>query len=73
MATKLEDAYEITKMAKEYGAVLQIGLQYRYKSIYAEAIHEVLERKAVGEVKMINIMEHRIPFLDKVNQWNKFL
>ncbi|MCU7369476.1 Gfo/Idh/MocA family oxidoreductase [Paucibacter sp. O1-1] len=72
MATKLEDAYEITKMAKEYDSVLQIGLQYRYKSIYAEAIHEVLERRAVGDVKMINIMEHRIPFLDKVNQWNKF-
>lgn len=72
MATKLEDAYEITQMAKEYDAVLQIGLQYRYKSIYSEAIHEVLERKAVGEVKMINLMEHRIPFLDKVNQWNKF-
>ncbi|WP_191601577.1 Gfo/Idh/MocA family protein [Marinomonas algicola] len=72
MATELEDAYEITKMAKEYGSVLQIGLQYRYKSIYSEAIHEVLERRAVGDVKMINILEHRIPFLDKVNQWNKF-
>jgi len=72
MATKLEDAYEITRMAKEYGSVLQIGLQYRYKSIYSEAIHEVLERGSVGNVKMINVMEHRIPFLDKVNQWNKF-
>ncbi|TBR43835.1 Gfo/Idh/MocA family oxidoreductase [Marinomonas agarivorans] len=72
MATKLQDAYEITQMAKDYGAVLQIGLQYRYKSIYAEAIHEVLERKAIGQVKMINLLEHRIPFLDKVGQWNKF-
>lgn len=72
MATRLEDAYQITQMAKEYGSVLQIGLQYRYKSIYAEAIHEVLERKAVGSVKMINLLEHRIPFLDKVGQWNKF-
>ncbi|MFT2110431.1 Gfo/Idh/MocA family protein [Marinomonas sp. 2405UD68-3] len=72
MATKLEDAYEITKMAQDYDSVLQIGLQYRYKSIYSEAIHEVLERRAVGDVKMINIMEHRIPFLDKVQQWNKF-
>ncbi len=72
MATKLEDAYEITKMAKEYDSVLQIGLQYRYKSIYSEAMHEVLERRAIGDVKMINIVEHRIPFLDKVQQWNKF-
>ncbi len=27
---------------------------------------------ALGNVKIINIVEHRIPFLDKVNQWNKF-
>lgn len=72
MATTLEDTFEITKMAKEYNAVLQIGLQYRYKSIYVEAIHEALERKAIGDIKIINILEHRIPFLDKVNQWNKF-
>jgi myo-inositol 2-dehydrogenase/D-chiro-inositol 1-dehydrogenase len=26
----------------------------------------------MGNVKIVNIVEHRIPFLDKVNQWNKF-
>jgi predicted dehydrogenase len=26
----------------------------------------------VGDIKMVSIMEHRMPFLDKVNQWNKF-
>ena len=72
MATRLKDAYEIMRLAEAYGSVLQIGLQYRYKSIFAEAIHEALERKVVGDIKMINILEHRIPFLDKVGQWNKF-
>ncbi|HEX7065479.1 MAG TPA: Gfo/Idh/MocA family oxidoreductase [Bacillales bacterium] len=72
MATTIQDAYEITEMVKTYDAVFQIGLQYRFKAIYAEAIHEAIERKAVGEIKTINIMEHRVPFLDKVNQWNKF-
>ena len=37
-----------------------------------EAIHEVLERKTIGEIKTIRILEHRFPFLDKVKQWNKF-
>ena len=37
-----------------------------------EAIHEALERKSVGDIKTITILEHRIPFLDKVDQWNKF-
>jgi predicted dehydrogenase len=72
MATTVADAYEIVKIAADYPAVLQIGLQYRYKAMYVEAIHEVFERKSLGEIKLISIMEHRWPFLDKVNQWNKF-
>ncbi len=72
MATTLEDAYTISNLAKDYDGVFQIGLQYRYKAIYSEAIHEALERKSLGEIKMINMMEHRMPFLDKVAQWNKF-
>lgn len=73
MATTIEGAREITQIAKNYESVFQIGLQYRHKAIYAEAIQEVLGRKSVGDVKTLNILEHRIPFLDKVKQWNKFL
>jgi predicted dehydrogenase len=47
-------------------------LQYRYKPIYVEAIHEAKERRSLGEIKTITILEHREPFLDKVGQWNKF-
>ena len=72
MATTVPDAYEILKISQDYPAVLQIGLQYRYKAMYVEAIHEAQERKSLGDLKMISIMEHRFTFLDKVNQWNKF-
>ena len=72
MATKVEDAAEIARLAKEYDAVLQIGLQYRYKPIYTEAIRRSLIGKDLGSVRLINLTEHRIPFLDKVGQWNKF-
>ena len=72
MATTIPDAYEIMMMAENHANVFQIGLQYRYKPMYTEVIHEALERKSAGDVKMISIVEHRIPFLDKVNQWNKF-
>jgi predicted dehydrogenase len=72
MATTVSDAYEIVKIARDYPAVLQIGLQYRYKTMYYEAIQEALVRKSIGNVKMVNIIKYRIPFLDKVNQWNKF-
>ncbi len=72
IATTVPDALEITQIAESYSAVFQVGLQYRYKSISVEAIHEVFERKTLGDIKLISMQEHRIPFLDKVNQWNKF-
>jgi myo-inositol 2-dehydrogenase / D-chiro-inositol 1-dehydrogenase len=72
MATTIADAHEIAEIAKGYKKVFQLGLQYRYKSTCVEAIHEVLVRKSIGNVKTINILEQRIPFLDKVDQWNKF-
>ena len=72
MATTVEDAAEILRLSTDYPAVLQIGLQYRYKAVIVEAMHEAFERKSIGDIKMVNIVEHRLPFLDKVNQWNKF-
>ncbi len=72
MATTVSDAWEIVKIAENHKAVFQIGLQYRYKSIYVESIYEVLERKTIGDIKTISILEHRVPFFDKVKQWNKF-
>ena len=72
MATTIEDASEIVRLVDGYPSFIQIGLQYRYKAQYVEAIHEALERKTIGDLKTISISEHRPPFLDKVNQWNKF-
>lgn len=72
MVTRLADAFEMLKLTKDYPAVFQVGLQYRYKAIYSEARKEVLEHKAIGNVKSIMIVEHRLPFLDKIHQWNKF-
>ncbi len=72
IATTIHDAYAITRIAEAYPAVFQIGLQYRYKAMYSEAIYEALTRRTLGEIKLVGMQEHRIPFLDKVNQWNKF-
>jgi len=72
MATTIPDAHEIYSIAKNYPAVFQIGLQYRYKAMYVEAIQEALNHRKLGDIKMIHILEHRYPFLDKVKQWNKF-
>ena len=72
MATTVEDAAAMVDLARDYPAFVQIGLQYRYKAPYAEARHEILERRSVGDVRMLSMCEYRPPFLDKVSQWNKF-
>ena len=72
MATGLADARRIAEIAADYARFIQVGLQYRYKAPYVEARHEVLERRSLGEVRMLAMSEYRPPFLDKVGQWNKF-
>ena len=72
MATTVADAKRIVDVAKSYPSFIQVGLQYRYKAPYVEARHEALERGTLGDIKTIAISEYRPPFLDKVEQWNKF-
>ena len=72
MATSIEDAKSIIDACEGYEAFVQLGLQYRYKSQYVEALHELKQRKSLGSLKTISLSEHRPPFLDKVDQWNKF-
>ena len=72
VATTIRDAYEIAQIAESHAGIFQVGLQYRYKAIYTEAIHEALERRTLGDIKTVGMVEHRMPFLDKVGQWNKY-
>lgn len=72
MATKLNEAAQLRALESTYSAPIQVGMQYRYKSQYTEAFREVKLHQALGEVKTISMSEYRPPFLDKVNQWNKF-
>lgn len=72
MATDLQDAASIVRASESYPSFIQIGLQYRYKPQYVEAISEALVRGSLGDIKTVSISEYRPPFLDKVGQWNKF-
>ena len=72
MVTTIEEALEMRQLVKNCQATFQVGLQYRYKAIYAETRTEVLQNKALGDIHTISIVEHRVPFLDKIKQWNKF-
>ena len=72
MATTLQDAAAIVRANEAYGSFIQIGLQYRFKPQYQEAFRATLDQRALGEIKTVSVSEYRPPFLDKVDQWNKF-
>jgi len=72
MATTLQDAAAIVRANEAYESFIQIGLQYRYKPQYQEAFRAALDQRALGEIKTVSVSEYRPPFLDKVDQWNKF-
>ncbi len=72
MATDLQDAAGIVSANNNYASFIQIGLQYRYKPQYLEAFREALDNQTLGSIKTISVSEYRPPFLDKVDQWNKF-
>ncbi len=72
MATNLPHAAELVRLEKSYASFIQLGMQYRFKSQYSEAFNLVQAQGLIGEVKTISMSEYRPPFLDKVNQWNKF-
>jgi len=71
MATTLADAMDIVNLAREYPAVIQLGMQYRFKAQYVEALQAVA-KSTLGQVKTVAMSEYRPPFLNKVDQWNKF-
>ena len=72
MATRLEDARSMLLLAEEYPSFIQLGMQYRFKSQYVEAFHEIKQNSSLGAIKTIAMSEFRPPFLNKVKQWNKF-
>ncbi|MEK9990293.1 MAG: Gfo/Idh/MocA family oxidoreductase [Halieaceae bacterium] len=72
MATNLLDAARLVTMEKKYPTFIQLGMQYRYKAQYVDALCELQSRATLGAVKTVAMSEYRPPFLDKVDQWNKF-
>ncbi|MFM7878886.1 MAG: Gfo/Idh/MocA family protein [Acidimicrobiaceae bacterium] len=62
---------EIERQYQKSGRVVWVGLEYRFMAPTARLIIEV-DSGVCGDVKMIGIREHRFPFLQKVDNWNRF-
>ncbi|NOX21654.1 MAG: Gfo/Idh/MocA family oxidoreductase [Actinobacteria bacterium] len=71
LCTTVDDCYSVLDLANDREAITWVGLEYRYMPAIARLIAEV-DAGAVGRPHMVSIREHRFPFLDKVDDWNRF-
>ena len=60
----------IESFRKEYGAPVWVAMEYRYMPPMQKFL-EMADDVTDG-IRMLSIVEHRYPFLEKVGNWNRF-
>ena len=71
LCTRVGDCRWVVEAQRDREAVLWVGMEYRYMPAIARLI-ALVRASAVGDLKMLAIREHRFPFLEKVDDWNRF-
>jgi predicted dehydrogenase len=72
LATTVEGCLRIEEEAlKRPSQVVAVGLEYRFMAPTSWLLDKV-RVGVLGDVRLVSIIEHRFPFLDKVGSWNRF-
>jgi len=71
VCTTLSQCTDLLKQLTNYPAAFWVAMEYRYMPPTAKFI-ERLREGVVGSMRMLTIKEHRYPFLEKVDDWNRF-
>ena len=71
IVTSLEQAARLLSAVKGRVAPVWVAMEYRYMPPVAK-FREQIEQGDIGNLVMLNIREHRFPFLEKVGDWNRF-
>ncbi len=71
LGTTVAECDRIIEAAKGHRGIVWMGLEYRYKPAIARLVEEV-HAGVIGTTRMVAIREHRFPFLEKVDHWNRF-
>lgn len=71
VVTSLEQAVAVHKAAAQHPAPVWVAMEYRYMPPVAR-FREQIAAGDLGDLKMLAIREHRFPFLEKVQDWNRF-
>jgi len=70
LLTDAKDINVIKNLVNTYPKPIWVAMEYRYMPPLAEFIKRVED--VTGGITMLSIREHRFPFLEKVNDWNRF-
>lgn len=68
--TDPNDLSTVKAFSKNYEAPIWIAMEYRYMPPVQTFLEQA--EAITGGVTMLTIKEHRFPFLEKVNDWNRF-
>jgi len=71
LGISVAECEDIVARARGRRAPVWVAMEYRYMPPVARLIDAAHAGRA-GALRMLSIREHRFPFLDKVNQWNRF-
>lgn len=70
LSTEAADEQTIKELERNYPQPVWVAMEYRFMPPLAEFIKRAEE--VTGGITMLSIREHRFPFLEKVNDWNRF-
>ena len=62
---------DVIRMARDRKAPIWVAMEYRFMPPLQRLLREV-QAGVLGTPRMMAIREHRYPFLDKVDDWNRF-
>ena len=68
--TRREDATRIAAFGAAYKPPVWVAMEYRYMPPVEALIAEA--QAITGGIRMLTIREHRLPFLEKFGNWNRF-
>jgi len=71
LCTTLQDCKEFANLTKNYPGIIWTAMEYRYMPPIQKMVKEIHD-KTIGKLHMLSIREHRFPFLEKVDDWNRF-
>ena len=72
VCTSLEQLRALQSMEKNYPSPIWVAMEYRYMPPISRLVEEVHSGKTLGKIASLSIREHRYPFLNKVEDWNRF-